>query len=100
MTTAVSQWVLGVPSALLALLAAFMLARLALELALGDGRAGFAGRLLRAVTEPVLVPVRAITPQIVPAPFVCLFAVCWLVAARMAWMVVAAAFGLRTSFGG
>lgn len=99
MTTGVSQWMLGAPSTILALLGAFMLVRLALELVAANKRTGFAGRLLHTVTDPVFIPVRAITPHIVPAPLVCLVAVCWLVAARMGWMFVAAALGLRTSFG-
>lgn len=100
MRTAVPQWLLDAPNTILALLGAVMLLRLALELVPGRGRAGLAGRILSAVTDPVLAPVRAITPQIVPAPLVCIFAVCWLIAARMGWILVAAGLGLRTSFGG
>jgi hypothetical protein len=50
-------------------------------------------------TDPIVRPVHAVAPRIVPASVVYLFALCWLTGARMLWAIVAAALGVRTGFG-
>lgn len=98
--TTLPQWLLAAPGAVLATLAALVVVRVLVDRLAGDRDAGIVLRSLRFVTDLVLVPVRSLTPRIVPAPLVGLFAVSWLIVARMLWLLAAAALGLRVSFGG
>ena len=94
-----SQWLLAAPGMLLALLALIVVVRALVDLLAGTG-GGVIRRALTVISDPVLAPVRAITPRIVPPPLVALLAVSWLVALRMLLLFIAAALGLRTSFSG
>lgn len=49
------------------------------------------------ITEPVLVPVRAITPRIVPDPVIFIFAFLWLFALRIVFYIVMRMYGLVPS---
>jgi uncharacterized protein YggT (Ycf19 family) len=70
-----------------------LFARLLLLWALGSGNAPM--RLLIAVTSPVTAAVGAITPRIVPSGAVIVFAIVWLLAARLALSVAALMVGVR-----
>jgi uncharacterized protein YggT (Ycf19 family) len=94
-----SQLLFGAPSIILAALAVAVVVRAIRDLIVASGREGLLGRVLRVVTDPVVRPVRALAPRIVPTGVIYLFAVCWLTAVRMLWVIASAALGVRSSFG-
>ncbi len=49
------------------------------------------------ITDPVLAPVRAITPRIVPEPVIYLFCFLWLFALRIGMYIVLRMYGLVPS---
>jgi uncharacterized protein YggT (Ycf19 family) len=54
-------------------------------------------RLLAAITNPIIRPVAAITPRVVPPPIIIVFAVAWLFAARLLLAFGATIAGLRSA---
>jgi hypothetical protein len=89
----VTYWYLHLPSLLLAALILLLLGRLVLTPVLGAGNVIV--WLLALVTKPVVTPVGAITPRIVPPAGVLLLSMVWLAALRMAVFWVALAMGVR-----
>jgi uncharacterized protein YggT (Ycf19 family) len=57
-------------------------------------------KVFTQVTEPVLAPVRVITPSIVPEPVIFVFAFLWLFALRILLYVVLRMYGLVPSIVG
>lgn len=57
-------------------------------------------KVFAQVTEPVLAPVRVITPRIVPEPVIYVFAFLWLFALRILLYVVLRMYGLVPSIVG
>ena len=57
-------------------------------------------KVFTQVTEPVLAPVRVITPRIVPEPVIYVFAFLWLFALRILLYVVLRMYGLVPSIVG
>ena len=92
-----APWYYHVPNLILVALIWLLIGRFVLSLVLGRGNAVV--RLLDAVTNPVLIAVGAITPRLVPAGLVIVFAVAWLLAARIALFVAVSATGVRLSMG-
>jgi hypothetical protein len=92
-----APWYYHVPNLILAALIWLLIARLALSVLLGRGN--LVVRLLEAVTGPALTAVGAITPRLVPARLVIVFAIAWLLAARIALFVAVSATGVRLSMG-
>lgn len=76
-----SYWYLHLPSLVLALLIYLLLGRLLLSLLLGTD--SLVMRVLAAVTDPVVKTVGAITPRVVPSALVIVFAIMWLLSARI-----------------
>jgi hypothetical protein len=76
-----SYWYLHLPSLLLAALIYLLLGRLILAPFVAADNPFM--RVLAAVTNPVVRTVGAITPRVVPAPLVILFAIMWLLSARI-----------------
>ena len=93
------QGLLSAPSTILAILTAAVVLRAVYELIAGSGGPGIVARGLSLLTDPVLRPSRAAAPRIVPTGLIYLFALCWLIAARMVWFVVSAALGLWAGTG-
>jgi hypothetical protein len=56
-------------------------------------------RVFSTVTDPVLSVVGAITPRVVPAGLVVVFAIIWLLVARIVLFLTLVAFGFRPSLG-
>jgi len=92
-----APWYYHVPNLILAALIWLLIGRLVLSPLLGRGNAVV--RLLEAVTSPVVQAVGAITPRLVPAGLVIVFAIAWLLAARIALFVAVSATGVRLSMG-
>lgn len=57
-------------------------------------------KVFTQVTEPVLAPVRVITPRIVPEPVIYVFAFLWLFALRILLYIVMRMYGLVPSIVG
>ncbi len=89
-----SYWYLHLPSLLLAALIYLLLGRLILAPFLPADNPLM--RVLAAVTNPVVRTVGAITPRVVPSPLVILFAIMWLLSARI---LLHQAFLARRMFG-
>jgi hypothetical protein len=92
-----AHWYFHGPDLILAALIWLLVARLVLSLAFGAGHPNALLRLVRAVTDPVVTAVGAITPRVVPATLVIIFAVAWLLAARIALFFAVSAAGVRLS---
>jgi hypothetical protein len=88
-----TYWYLQLPSLLLLAMIVLLLVRLVLW-PLVDPGAGVI-RLVRAITEPVVVTVGAVTPRIVPQAGVVVCAILWLAAARVVLVMAALAMGMR-----
>lgn len=57
-------------------------------------------KVFGTVTHPVLSAVRFLTPAIVPNGVIPVFAIAWLMAARMFWLLTCIAAGMRPQIGG
>ncbi|HEU0058734.1 MAG TPA: hypothetical protein VFR19_02565 [Hyphomicrobiaceae bacterium] len=87
------NWYYHLPDMLLAAASYLVLARLLLSpFPIGNSAVV---RTLSALTAPVVAPVAAITPRLVPPPVVLLAVVAWLYAARIILRAGFAATGLR-----
>jgi hypothetical protein len=86
-----THWYLHIPNVILAVLVYLLIARGVLSLVFD--RAGPIVRPLRIVTDPVLAVVGFITPRIVPAGLVVVFAIVWLSTARIALLFAATLLG-------
>ena len=89
-----SHWYIHGPSLLLAALIYLLTARLVLAPVLGAANPVM--RVLAAATNPVVKAVAAITPRVVPPPLVVVFAIMWLLSARI---LLHQAFLARRMFG-
>lgn len=76
-----SYWYLHLPSLVLAAFIYLLFGRLILAPFLGTANPVM--RVLAAVTNPVVKAVGAITPRIVPPALVVVFAIMWLLSARI-----------------
>ena len=94
-----AHWYYHVPNLILAALIWLLVGRLILSLVVrrGGGRSGI--RLLDAVTDPLVKAVGAVTPRLVPAGLVIVFAIAWLLAARIGLFFAVSATGVRLSMG-
>lgn len=93
-SNSLSYWYFYGPSLLLAALIYLLLARLVLSLLLKEENAVM--RVLAAITNPVVRTVGAITPRVVPFSLVVVFAIMWLLSARI---LLHQAFLARRMFG-
>jgi hypothetical protein len=93
------NWYVQGPGLVLALLSYLLIARCVLDLALGARGGNVAFHTLRAVTDPVVRAVGAITPRAVPGRLLSGCAVLWIFAARIALVQVAAAMAMRRMLG-
>jgi uncharacterized protein YggT (Ycf19 family) len=79
--SSLSYWYFQGPSLLLAAFVYLLVARLALWPLVGAGTPVM--RVLAALTNPVVKAVSAITPRVVPSALVVVFAIMWLLSARI-----------------
>lgn len=88
-----THWYLHVPNVILAVLVYLLIARGLLSLVLDQ--AGPIVRPIRIVTDPILAVVGFITPRMVPAGLVVVFAIVWLSMVRIALLFAATLLGAR-----
>lgn len=87
-------WLFHLPNIFLAAMIYTLLGRYILSLAFAPDSDKVIWRVFKQITDPVLNLVRAITPAIVPPPLLNLFAIVWLLLARVALYVVVRSLGL------
>ncbi len=95
-----SFWTFQVPNLLIAMAMYSVLARFVLSLIFPIGSDVVIMRVFEQVTEPVVRPVRAMTPQIVPERVIYLFTCLWLFALRIGLYIVMRMYGLVPSIAG
>jgi uncharacterized protein YggT (Ycf19 family) len=91
-------WTFQVPNLLIAMAMYSVLARFLVSLFMTSDQVLL--RVFEQITEPVLMPVRALTPQIVPERVIYLFAIVWLFVLRVLLYVVMRMYGLTPSIVG
>jgi hypothetical protein len=90
-----AHWYVHAPNLILAALTYAIVARCLLSPLLRQDR--LIMRVVNGMTNPVLSAVGAVTPRIVPFGLLMVFAVVWLLLARIALLLVFAVLGIRTS---
>jgi uncharacterized protein YggT (Ycf19 family) len=78
-----AQWQYLLPNAVLSAAIYLLIARCCLSLLFDASNSNALWRIVRAVTDPIVRPVGYVTPQIVPQRLIPLFAIAWLLAARI-----------------
>lgn len=88
-------WTFQVPNLLIAMAMYSVIARFVLSLFMTKDQVLL--QVFCQITDPVLVPIRWITPRIVPEPVIYLFAFLWLFSLRIALYIVMRMYGLAPS---
>jgi YggT family protein len=92
-----AHWYFHLPNLAMAALTYTLVGRYILALFLDQDRVLV--RVFNSVTDPVLAVVGAITPRIVPAGLLVVFAMIWLFVARIALFFILAMMGIRPTLG-
>jgi hypothetical protein len=96
----VQYWWFHIPNLLMAALIYTLIGRYLLELVLAKQQDAVILRVFRTVTDWFVRIVRFVTPAVVPNGLTVVFAIMWLIAARMLWLLAAVMFGMRPGLGG
>jgi uncharacterized protein YggT (Ycf19 family) len=91
-------WTFQVPNLLIAMAMYSVIARFVLSLFMTSDQVLL--RVFEQITDPVLAPVRAITPTIVPERVIYIFCFIWLFVLRILLYVVTRMYGLAPSIVG
>lgn len=94
-----TYWYFHIPNLVLAALIYTLIGRYLLSLFFRKNQDAVMLRVFAAITDPVLKAVRAMTPAVVPNGVVMVFAIAWLMAARMFWFVTCVAAGMSATVG-
>lgn len=94
-----TYWYFHIPNLVLAALIYTLIGRYLLSLLFRRNPDAVILKVFSSITDPVLKLVRAVTPAIVPNGVVMVFAIAWLMAARMFWFLTCVALGMRPSMG-
>lgn len=78
-----AQWQFQVPNVILIAAVYLMIVRCLLSLVVAADGDNFAWRLVRSLTDPVVRPIGFVTPRVIPAGVLPIFAVAWLLGARI-----------------
>lgn len=89
-----TYWYFHIPNFVLAAVMYTLLGRLALGLFVPENWDNYIWRFFKAVTDPFLRIVRLITPRILQHTVVIIFAVLWLMALRVAYLITLTNLGL------
>lgn len=95
-----AHWYFHLPNFILAAAIYTLIGRYLLSLFFGADSDRVVMRVFRNVTDPILKVVALVTPKIVPRGLLMVFAVIWLLAARMALFLAFALAGLKPDIGG
>lgn len=94
MTDVWNYWYFHIPNFILAALFYTLIGRLVLGMFVPEDWNNYLWRAFRRLTDPVVFAVRWITPSTLPRTVVMLFALLWLMAARVVLALSLDAFGL------
>ena len=94
-----NYWYFHVPNLIMAALIYTLIGRYLLTLIFRKNPNAVILRVFQSVTDPVLRGVRVITPAVVPNGLVMVFAIAWLMAARMFWFLTCVAAGMSPTVG-
>lgn len=94
MEDATGFWFFQIPNLILAAALYTVLGRFILSLVFAESDQRVLVAVFRQITAPIVAPVQAITPHIVPFRVVLLFTAVWLLAARILFYVVMRMYGL------
>jgi YggT family protein len=95
----ITYWYFHVPNLLMAALIYTLIGRYLLSLMFSRNPDAVILKVFASVTDPILKLVRLVTPRIVPNGLVMVFAIVWLMAARLFWFLTCVAAGMRPSMG-
>ncbi|MBL8574648.1 MAG: hypothetical protein JNM13_13300 [Hyphomicrobiaceae bacterium] len=95
-----AHWYFHVPNLALAAMIYTLIARFLLSLIFGLDSDRVIMRVFRTLSDPVLRVVGWITPRVVPNGLLLVFAVVWLLGARVGLYLAFALAGLRPGLGG
>lgn len=90
-----THWYFHLPNLAMAALIYTLIGRYLLSLFFNADSQAVILVVFKSITDPILKVVRVITPQIVPNGLIIVFAVVWLMAARMFWFLTCVAAGMR-----
>jgi uncharacterized protein YggT (Ycf19 family) len=99
MTDGPGYWFYIIPNFALAAAMYTLIGRYVLALLFKPDSEKVIWRVFAQLTDPILKFVRALTPQIVPNGLVMVFAIIWLLIARMALLMIAFMMGFLPSLG-
>ncbi len=94
-----SHWYFHIPNLVMAALMYTLIGRYLLTLFFRKKQDAVILRVFQSVTDPLLKAVRVITPAVVPNGLVLVFAIAWLMAARMFWFLTCVAGGMNPAVG-
>lgn len=94
-----TYWYFHIPNLVLAALIYTLIGRYLLTLFFRKKPDAVILRVFQSVTDPALKLIRVITPVVVPNGLVMVFAIVWLMAARMFWFLTCVAAGMSPSLG-
>jgi len=100
MNPILQYWYFHLPNFVLAAVMYSVLGRLVLSFFVAPDWKNYIWRAFVRMTEPVMRLVRHLTPAGVPEPVVLVFAVLWLMLARVLFFMVMGQFGLLPTVGG
>jgi uncharacterized protein YggT (Ycf19 family) len=83
-----SYWYFHIPNFILAAIMYTMIGRLLLSFFVADDWDNYIWRAFKRITDPAVRIVRGITPAVLPLQVVLVFAVLWLMAIRVTYLVV------------
>jgi uncharacterized protein YggT (Ycf19 family) len=89
-----SYWYFHIPNFILAAIMYTVIGRLALSFFVAEHWDNFIWRGFKRITDPAVGVVRAITPAVLPLPVVLAFTALWLMAIRVAYLIVLLRLGL------
>lgn len=87
-------WLFHLPNILLAAMIYTLLGRYVLSLMFQPDSDKVVWRVFKQITDPILATARLVTPAIVPPPLLNVFAVVWLLIARVAFYFLMRSLGL------
>lgn len=90
-----AYWWYHIPNLAMAALIYTLIGRYLLEILFAKKQDAVILTVFRSVTDWLVRLIRAITPRIVPQGLVVVFAIFWLMAARMFWFLTALTYGMR-----
>lgn len=92
-----SYWYFHIPNFVLAAVMYTLMGRLVLGFFVPENWDNYIWRFFRLITDPFVKIVRLVTPQVLSHPVVIVFAVLWLMAIRLAYLVMLINLGLGPS---